>query len=433
MNMLTEAVIGKSACTWYGNQIMEMAKMEFQLSRVDVAEIYSPARVTELCSRFNLQRGMAMDLKSGYDFDKEEDRNKAWAMLEEDKPMLVIGSPPCTFFSTLQYLNMHLHKDDVEWTRKFKENLEKAKRHVEFGFNIYQYQREQGRFFLHEHPWLAGSWKMECVSSMEMQPDVMKVRTDMCQFGMVSHVESGSQELGPVLKPTGFLTNCEYIEKELSRRCDTSHKHVQLMGGRAAAVAIYPEGLCEAICRGLAAQKRQERLNIISSLPMSSKTLSSFSTLCHDASIFVEGENEAKYESRRQNWKKRWAEDMVKPNGNWPDRWCDPVHEPTGRSIEGENGSKVGEEKLIEAMNALIESYGNLIAYDDVTSAVLDPALVAAAREVEMELFREMSVYTSIPRSEMLAKGGKTIKTRWIDVNKGDTEKTNYRSRLVGK
>ena len=33
----------------------------------------------------------------------------------------------------------------------------------------------------------------------------------------------------------------------------------------------------------------------------------------------------------------------------------------------------------------------------------------------------------------MLASGGKTIQTRWIDVNKGDVERPNYRSRLVGK
>ena len=124
---------------------------------------------------------------------------------------------------------------------------------------------------------------------------------------------------------------------------------------------------------------------------------------------------------------------MVKPKGTWPADWCDSVHEPTGRSIEGKLGSKIGEEKLMECMNALIESYGELTAYDDVTSASLDPAMVAAARKIEMEFFKKMGVYKTIPRSEMVAKGGKTIQTRWIDVNKGDAERTNYRSRLVGK
>ena len=33
----------------------------------------------------------------------------------------------------------------------------------------------------------------------------------------------------------------------------------------------------------------------------------------------------------------------------------------------------------------------------------------------------------------MTTTGGKLIKTRWIDINKGDMKTPNYRSRLVGK
>ena len=33
----------------------------------------------------------------------------------------------------------------------------------------------------------------------------------------------------------------------------------------------------------------------------------------------------------------------------------------------------------------------------------------------------------------MLHKGGRTIQTRWIDTNKGDSEKLDYRPSLVGK
>ena len=40
-----------------------------------------------------------------------------------------------------------------------------------------------------------------------------------------------------------------------------------------------------------------------------------------------------------------------------------------------------------------------------------------------------MGVYSRVPRS---AVKGKVIKTRWIDVNKGDSAETNYRSRFVG-
>ena len=37
--------------------------------------------------------------------------------------------------------------------------------------------------------------------------------------------------------------------------CDGSHLHQHLIGGRAAAAALYPPELCKAICRGLVKQR----------------------------------------------------------------------------------------------------------------------------------------------------------------------------------
>ncbi len=42
-----------------------------------------------------------------------------------------------------------------------------------------------------------------------------------------------------------------------------------------------------------------------------------------------------------------------------------------------------------------------------------------------------MKVYSKVPRDQ--AKGHKIISTKWLDTNKGDLEKPNYRSRLVGR
>ena len=44
-----------------------------------------------------------------------------------------------------------------------------------------------------------------------------------------------------------------------------------------------------------------------------------------------------------------------------------------------------------------------------------------------------MGVYKKIPRRAMLQNAGRTIRTRWIDVNNGDEGAPDYRSRLVGK
>ena len=68
-----------------------------------------------------------------------------------------------------------------------------------------------------------------------------------------SRVDGKGSELGPVLKPTGFMTNSSCISSQLVRMCPRDHKHDHLVGGCAAGAAIYPPGLCRAICRGLAA------------------------------------------------------------------------------------------------------------------------------------------------------------------------------------
>ena len=53
-----------------------------QVKKVDVMEIYSPPRVTVQANKFGLRSGEAMDLATGYDFNKPEDREKVWEVLE---------------------------------------------------------------------------------------------------------------------------------------------------------------------------------------------------------------------------------------------------------------------------------------------------------------------------------------------------------------
>ena len=56
------------------------------------------------------------------------------------------------------------------------------------------------------------------------------------------------------------------------------------------------------------------------------------------------------------------------------------------------------------------------------------------ARQAEVDYIHKMNLYDKVPISECWAKTGqKPIDTKWVDVNKGDTSRPNYRSRLVGK
>ena len=263
--IIYHAMLGHDLTEVYGSERLKLtANREFlrQIMSTDVSEVFSPERVTTVCKQYGLVPGEAMDIKNGYDFDLVSDQKKAWDSIIKDKPKLVIGSPPCTFFSRLQELNKYMYRNDELWMAKFSEGIEQAKRYVRFCVKLYNHQREHGRYFLHEHPWLATSWGLVEIENLLKKSDVQRVRTDMCQFGMTSRTGPVGSALGPVLKPTGFLTNSPHIARELSKRCPKLHEHVPLVGGRAAAAAIYPHRLCCAICKGLAAQLAEDRNSI---------------------------------------------------------------------------------------------------------------------------------------------------------------------------
>ena len=71
------------------------------------------------------------------------------------------------------------------------------------------------------------------------------------------------------------------------------------------------------------------------------------------------------------------------------------------------------------------------------TEAIPEPADangVKKARAEEMAVFDQYEVCTKVPEQEAWDVTGKSpIGVRWIDINKGDTQNWEYRSRLVAK
>ena len=71
---------------------------------------------------------------------------------------------------------------------------------------------------------------------------------------------------------------------------------------------------------------------------------------------------------------------------------------------------------------------------DASTGQILDERLVKKARRLEMVYLGTKIVYTKMPIDEALTRTGRQpIGVRWVDINKGDDEVPNYRSRLVAK
>jgi hypothetical protein len=119
----------------------------FAVRSARVVELYSPPRVTAILAGANcvnkfdakqvlagancvnkfdlpnrgLVAGSTFDLRADtngetWDFEKPQDRKRAWERIRAEEPYLVMGSPPCTMFSSLQ--NLSAKKGTAEWEKR---------------------------------------------------------------------------------------------------------------------------------------------------------------------------------------------------------------------------------------------------------------------------------------------------------------------------
>ena len=154
MRRLSEEDMSDGASSSNSMDNIESRKILIAILRgIDVTEIYSPERVLKVCKDYALIVGRSMDLTTGYDFTKTEDKKRAWKHIIEDQPYCVIGSPPCTMFSMLQELNLHKFRQDKDWMLRFEKAKAEAIAHIQFCCTVYKHQMGHQRHFIHEHPW----------------------------------------------------------------------------------------------------------------------------------------------------------------------------------------------------------------------------------------------------------------------------------------
>ena len=131
---------------------------------------------------------------------------------------------------------------------------------MQFVVQLYKCQIRNKRFFLHEHPATATSWQLDAIKQLARTEGVSVSRADLCMYGMRTWDESGKEAYAK--KPTKFMTNSRSIAHELNMKCDRTHVHQPLTGGRASQAARYPEQLCRAICRAILREKRQNTMQL---------------------------------------------------------------------------------------------------------------------------------------------------------------------------
>ena len=130
--------------------------------RDDIVELFSPPRMVSRCARFGLRGSLSMDILTGYDFSRAEDRHRARWDIARRRPRFVMTCPPCTFYSTLQVL----------WNKKKVPRLVWLQREryadvlLTFALEICQDQIDTGDLYGFEHPRFATSWQKPVVQEI---------------------------------------------------------------------------------------------------------------------------------------------------------------------------------------------------------------------------------------------------------------------------
>ena len=203
---------------------------------------------------------------------------------------------------------------------------------------------------------------------------------DQCQYGLTSVTDDGREV--PALKPTKFMANCPGMKQTLNRRCNGPNRcreHSRLEGGqRTRQAQVYPRGLCEALVEGVKIQKKRDSGGI---------------------GLLADG----------------YHLGSLGHAGN----------------AESDGSGKLAVPKEEEDHNVYLQ---DAVAWDDVNGSPLDPDMVRAARMEEIQFYRRMGVYVKVPLEECYQQTGRApVGVKWVDHNKGDRERPNYRSRFVGQ
>ena len=125
-----------------------------------ISEVYSKPRVVPIASKYGIGPGWSLDLGTEdshgrqWDFEKAESRQRARELIAKTRPLLLILSPECRYFSALQ----NLSNGTKDW-EAFAENRRRAVMHLEFCIELCRLQEAAGRYYLLEQPANATSWQ----------------------------------------------------------------------------------------------------------------------------------------------------------------------------------------------------------------------------------------------------------------------------------
>ena len=149
-------------------------------------------------------------------------------------------SPMCRAFG--RHANINYQYNYEGWKRSYDISAP----HGRFCGRIAMIQIKNGRFFINEQPdpsWLYLEFPWPLVTSHHT---VLKEIVDQCMTGQTG------PDGGLARKRTGFTANSPYLVKPLAKfKCDGSHEHESLDGGRSEKCKLWTWTLSKAVVDGI--------------------------------------------------------------------------------------------------------------------------------------------------------------------------------------
>ena len=335
----------------------------------------------------NLRGLNAFDLRTlkpdgtPWNFNVRADRQLAQKMIDTDDPDWIIGSPPCTAFS-IWNRQMNYRKMDPE---KVRIAIEEGVRHLAFCCKLYRRQLARGKHFLHEHPARALSWKHPQILSILGLPTVHLATADQCMYGLETP-SAVDKSPAPAMKPTKFMTSSIHMARQLQKRCDHSHVHQQLVGGRCKDAAYYPLPLIRAMLQGM-----------------------------RDTTV---AESKDRYEQEK-------LVQTLSAIGDHPTKLPE-VHMPR-QATQTSKVPKTGG----GYMNISYDNWKPRYV-DEYTGEVLQDQLVRTAMIDELDYFNQHVWEVDTIDHMKTVPDYILVRSRWVMANKGDSAEPDVRARLVG-
>ena len=370
----------------------KIMSMRSQRPAATFTEVYGGGAIVDCANHarrsLNLKGLRALDLRTTkpdgtpWDFTVRADRRLARQLIDADDPDWLIGSPPCTPFSIWNYA-MNYPKMSKE---KVRAAVEAGRTHLNFVVSLYRKQMIRGKYFVHEHPATALSRKEETVLALLKSPLIHAVVADQCMYGLTAPAEGDPSSRLPAMKPTRFMTNSVHMANRLSTRCDKSHVHQQLVGGRARDAAFYPLPLVEAILGGIS-------------------------------------------DTADADHRQKMAEEEQRAMINAVSQSAGTI--PVSEDLEAPKMSSV--KKVTGGVLPIAYHSQNFRAryIDEYTGEVLDPLLISSAIMEELDYFNDRVWQVELREDMLKVPDHVFVRSRWVNCNKGDALNPDIRARLV--